>query len=85
MTTTKKKTTKRTPQVPAIPGMTPLGINPAKLTMASARVELANLGFSLKKTGHEGELRVCPTDAGEAQAYYASDLEDAVETARNWK
>lgn len=51
-----------------------------KLTLKSARQELAELGFTITKTN--GEYRVNIENGFEATAYYTSDLGDAVETGR---
>ena len=55
-----------------------------KTTFAKAMQQCRLLGFSL--TQRDGEYRVAPRDAtrevAECRAYYTTDLDDAVDTAR---
>lgn len=57
----------------------------AKMTMQQARTVCRDLGFSLRRT-EWSEFRLAPLGTtpavAEAQAYYASDLADAIDTAR---
>jgi hypothetical protein len=54
-------------------------VRPTKLTQAVAFQQIRSLGLSVRKTD-AGEFRVSRGD--EASAYYADDLQDAVDTAR---
>lgn len=50
------------------------------LTIAEAKRAARAIGYSLSK--HEGEYRINKIGALEGSAYYTTDLEDALETAR---
>jgi predicted transcriptional regulator of viral defense system len=51
-----------------------------KLTIAEARAILRRIGYTLRVEC--GEYRINRKGRGEATAYYATDLEEAVGTAR---
>ena len=56
-----------------------------RLTMKTARARLAEIDYTIRRTG-DGELRVAPKggteEQREARAYYTTDLADAVGTAK---
>lgn len=48
------------------------------MTLEHARIELAQVGVTIRKT--DGEYRVNLKGATEATAYYTNDIDDAVQT-----
>ena len=57
-------------------------IVPPRLSFRAAQLECWRLGFSLRRTGCDGEVRLCQHGLSENAAYYTDDLDDAVATAR---
>jgi hypothetical protein len=54
----------------------------AVMTIREAKAICRSLGFSLNSRPADGEYRLCEYGAGEVRAYYTTDLDDAVCTAR---
>jgi hypothetical protein len=46
--------------------------------------DMRELGFTLRQDVDRAEYRLRPVGAADDQAYYASDLADAVKAARQW-
>jgi hypothetical protein len=54
------------------------------IILNQARAIVRELGFTLTQDVDRAEYRLRPVGAADDQAYYASDLADAVKTARQW-
>jgi hypothetical protein len=64
-----------------MPGAEP---TPAMIILNQARAIVRELGFTLRQDVDRAEYRLRPVGAADDQAYYASDLADAVKAARQW-
>jgi hypothetical protein len=54
------------------------------MSYTQAKTIIKSLGFTFKKTDYN-EYRINIKGGSEDTAYYTNDLQDAIDTASNWK